>query len=351
MIKPVPLALVSAGLAVPVFFAASAELPKVNTIIHSQPLHAGRIDPKLFGNFIELLDDVVPGMWAELLNDRSFEGVVPAVNWCYFDGSPDICDRQWDTNATWTIDVENPFNGARSVRLVPGGQPASLTQSNLAVKKGISYAFSGYLRAERKTKARVLLKFLLPTGDWMILASAELPTLSKHWQKYSVEMISTGQTDHAVFELRGEGEGNLWADKLSLMPMDNLGGWRRDVVEVVQAVHPAIIRWGGSSVDPGQDRWKDGIGDRDLRKPWPNENWGRIDPNDVGIDEFCQFCERTGTEPLVCISFADGPQSAADLVEYCNGDTSTVWGAKRTANGHRAPYHVKGLAIGQRGER
>jgi alpha-N-arabinofuranosidase len=159
-------------------------------------------------------------------------------------------------------------------------------------------------------------------------------------------MTSKGQTDHAIFELRAEGKGTCWADKVSLMPMDNLGGWRRDVVEVVKAVHPAIIRWGGSSVDPGNYRCKNGVGNRDLRTPWRNENWGRIDSNDVGIDEFCEFCELASAEPLVCVSFADGAQSAADLVEYCNGNENTVWGAKRAANGHSAPYHVKYWQLG-----
>jgi len=35
-----------------------------------------------------------------------------------------------------------------------------------------------------------------------------------------------------------------------------------------------------------------------------------------------------------------------DLIEYCNGSSSTTWGAKRTANGHPAPYHLKFIEIG-----
>ena len=143
-----------------------------------------------------------------------------------------------------------------------------------------------------------------------------------------------------------EGEGRAWADKLSLMPADNLLGWRPDVVQAIKDVHPAILRWGGSACDPGEYRWKQGIGDRDRRTPFRNKVWGRIDPNDVGIDEFCQFCELTGVEPLICLSFSDGPQSAADLVEYCNGETNTPWGAKRAANGHPAPYRVKYWQVG-----
>lgn len=32
--------------------------------VSSRPLHQGQISPMLFGNFIELLDDLVPGMQA-----------------------------------------------------------------------------------------------------------------------------------------------------------------------------------------------------------------------------------------------------------------------------------------------
>lgn len=323
-----------------------AEPARVHATIHSQPLNSGRIDPKVFGNFIELLDDVVPGMWAELLNDRSFEGVVPAANWCYFDGSPDICDRHWDTNSTWACVRDHPFNGALCAKLNATSQVASLTQSGLSINKDLSYSFTGYLRAGNGVKAKVLLKFLLPTGEWMTLASADLPPLSPQWTKYSVKMFSVGRTDQAVLELRAEGPGNLWADKLSLMPEDSLQGWRRDVVEAVKEVNPGVIRWGGSSIDPGHYLWKKAIGDRDLRTPWLNQNWGRMDPNDVGIDEFCQFCELTSSEPLVCVSFADGAQSAGELVEYCNGAATTTWGAKRVANGHREPYRVKYWQVG-----
>lgn len=325
-----------------------AQTAKASTTVHAQPLHGGRINPKLFGNFIELLDDVVPGMWAEMLNDRSFEGVTKLSPWCYYDGAPDICDREWDTNATWTYDTENPFNGKRSAHLTATrGQPASLTQSGLAVKRGMEYACSGWFRADSpKLAVTVFLKTLLPDGKWMTLGSAKLGPMSQQWKKYSVRMESKGETDRAVFEVRAQGNGSVWADKLSLMPEENLKGWRRDVVEVIKDAQPALVRFGGSVCDPGAYRWKNGIGDRDLRTPFPNQVWGRLDPNDVGVDEFCQFCELTGVEPLICLSFSDGPQSAADLLEYCNGGALSGWGARRAANGHPKPYGVKYWQVG-----
>ena len=325
-----------------------AEPPPATTLIHSEPLHTGRINPRLFGNFIELLDDVVPGLWAEMLNDRSFAGVRRVIDPVYFDGSPSFCDREWDRNPTWDHDPAHPFKDAPSARLVATRQqPASLTQPGLAVKNGMTYTCSGWLQTgPAKLRASMILKTLLPNGSWLTLASAKLPPMSSAWTKYSVLLLPAGETDRAVFELRMEGEGNAWVSKLSVMPVDNLKGWRRDVIGAIKDLQPTLVRWGGSVCDPGEYRWKNGIGDRDSRIPFINKNWGRVDPNDVGIDEFCQLCELTGVEPLVCLSFSDGPQSAADLVEYCNGDVRTSWGAKRAAHGHPAPYHVRYWQIG-----
>ncbi len=301
----------------------AAQDSRTNAVIRAEAIPGGRVEPTLFGNFMELLDDVVPGSRAELLNDRSFAGVVPTADWVYYDGSLDICDRQWDTNATWSYDTENPFNGSRCVKLTAGPGPASLTQSGLSARKGMEYDFSTYMRGDGAIKVTVLIKTALPTGEWLTLASAELPLPSPEWRACSIKMTSIGETDRAVFELRAEGQGRLWVNKLSLIPGDNRNGWRADVVEAIKEIRPGILRWGGSTVDPGHYHWKNGIGDRDRRTPWANENWGRIDPNDVGMDEFCQFCELVGAEPLICVSFADGAHSAHDLVEYCNGETQT----------------------------
>ncbi len=317
-------------------------------VVHDARLHSGRISPMLFGNFVELLDDVVPGTWAEMLNDRSFEGVTRAANWSYYDGKPNFCDREWNIDPSWRYDTESSFNGSRSARLTATRhRPARLSQSGLAVRRGMAYEISGWFRAESpRLRATVLLKSLLPTGDWMTLASARLPRFSAAWQRYTTRLTSRGETDRAVVEVDLEGEGPAWADKLSMLPADNVLGWRRDVVQAIKDVHPAIIRWGGSVCDPGGYRWKEGIGERDRRTPFRNKVWGRIDSNDVGIDEFCQLCELTDVEPLICLSFADGPRSAADLVEYCNGETNTVWGARRAANGHAVPYCVKYWQVG-----
>lgn len=316
--------------------------------IFARPLHAGRINSMLFGNFVELLDDLVPGMWAEMLNDRGFEGVTPPAKWVYYDGSPTVCDRRWDKGDDWVLESTGAFNGTCCARITErDGRVASVTQSGLAVTKGAAYRFSAYMRRDGSgLRVQAVLKAPLGDARFAELASADLPTPGASWSKCSAQLMANGTSDRAVFELRLIGRGTLWADKLSLMPAANLNGWRTDVVEAIRASHPAVIRWGGSAVDPGRYRWKKGIGDRDRRVPFININWGRIDTNDVGIDEFCQFCALVGAQPLVCVSFSDGPASAADLVQYCNGGTDTKWGARRAANGHPATYGVKYWQLG-----
>ena len=330
------------------------EPSKVPTLtVSAQPLHAGRISPMLYGGFIELLDDLVPGMWAEMLNDRNFEGVENARWWCYRTGEPNFCDRKWNESASWCYDATNPFNGTRSAKLAAKRESnANLTQSGLAVKKGMAYHFEGYFKADVATlQPKVLLRAQNFDGTWTVLGSVELSNPMKQWAKEKCEIVCSGTTDRAVFELSVTGSGDLWVDKLSLMPADNQKGWRADVTQAVKDARPSIIRWGGLIVDPGDYKWKKGIGSRDLRVPFKNGPWGRIDANDVGLDEFLQFCELVDAEPLICVSFTDGAESAGDLVEYCNGGSDTEWGRKRAENGHPSPYGVKYWQVGnERGD-
>jgi alpha-L-arabinofuranosidase len=316
--------------------------------VSKQTLHDGRINPMLFGNFIELLDDLVPGMWSEMLNDRGFEGIVPPANWVYYNGSPTFCDRAWDLGqgASATKD-DHPFTGQRCARIVAGGElPARLSQPDLAVKQGAVYHVSGWIRGADAVRVQVALETKAPSGLSIELATAPAWKPTAQYTRFTANLQPQGSTDRAALVVRVTGSGTVWIDQLSLVPDDNREGWRTDVVEAIKASRPSLIRWGGSAVDPGAYRWKNGIGERDRRHPFPNVNWGRIDSNDVGIDEFCQFCSLVSAQPLVCISFSDGAQSAADLVQYCNGAPESDWGARRVANGHRDPYRVKYWQLG-----
>ncbi|MGZ8949297.1 MAG: hypothetical protein ACXW2H_07345, partial [Candidatus Aminicenantales bacterium] len=69
---PILFALSVALLIMPEPRRAAAQNDEVHLKVYSSPLHQGRISPMLYGGFVELLDDHVPGMWAEMLGDRGF---------------------------------------------------------------------------------------------------------------------------------------------------------------------------------------------------------------------------------------------------------------------------------------
>jgi alpha-N-arabinofuranosidase len=321
---------------------------EVHLKVYATPLHQGRISPMLYGGFVELLDDHVPGMWAEMLGDRGFEGILPASNWDYFRGEPNLCDRDWDKSPDWSYDTDRPFNDKQACRLdVSKARPTRLTQSGLAVRKGMAYTLSGWWRSRSPSpKVSTRLKAGLPDGSWMTLAEARLGSPGAEWKKFTGHLVSRGTTDRAVFEVEAVGAGNLWLDKLSLMPEDNIEGWRRDVVEAMKELGPPVLRWGGSTVDPGLYRWAEATGDRDSRPSFINRVWGRRDTNDVGLEEFVRLCRIVGAEPLICLSLGDGAPSARRLVEYLNGPADSEGGRKRTANGRAEPYGVKYFQVG-----
>ncbi len=327
--------------------AGAAEVA-VRLRVDSAPLHGGRIEPTLYGGFVELLNDHVPGMWAEMLGDRGFEGLLPTSTWDYFRGEPDLCDRDWDKGPDWSYDPERPFNDRQSCRLnVSGSRPARVTQGALAVRKGAGYEFTGYVRGGSPSSGlSVSLKALLPDETWATLASIRLPAPGQDWRKVQARLTSSGTTDRAVLEIEAGGGGPVWLDKLSLMPEDNVQGWRRDVVEAMKELAPPILRWGGSTVDPGPYRWSDAVGDRDLRPSFVNRVWGRRDTNDVGVEEFVRLCRAVGAEPLVCVSLGDGVESARRMVEYLNGPADSEGGRKRAANGRPEPYRVRYWQVG-----
>jgi hypothetical protein len=123
------------------------------------------------------------------------------------------------------------------------------------------------------------------------------------------------------------------------MSVDNMGGFRTDVVQALKALHIPNVRWpGGNMVSEYQ--WTDGIGDRDKRPPrFIRELW---EPNDVGIDEFMELCRLIDTKPYVAVNAGNGTaEQAAAEVEYCNGGPGTKYGKERARNGH--PELMKAL--------
>lgn len=144
----------------------------------------------------------------------------------------------------------------------------------------------------------------------------------------------------------GEGiYGGVWVGKESRIP--NVRGIRTDVVQALRAIKVPNVRWPGGCFADGY-HWRNGIGPAELRVKTINGNWGNVlEPNNFGTDEFMDFVDQIGSEAYITVNVGTGtPQEAADWLEYMTTDQPTTLGKERMANGHKAPYRVKYLGIG-----
>jgi alpha-N-arabinofuranosidase len=302
---------------------------------------------------VEYLCDLVPGLWAEKLADGSFEGLTPYA--VAFLKETDFKVKPWYPSgavnrAEYARDRQTKVSGETSLRIAAtGAAPCTvgISQDGISIGRGQPCDFKVWLRAQGvRGPVRVMLH-----QETTVYAKAEFQPTDQ-WQKYSLRLVPSAQDTNATLTLEFRGPGTLWLDNASLMPLDTVGGWRRDVVEALRALKPGVIRFGGSAVDEpsmGNLEWKDTIGDPDQRKPF--RAWGGLQPTGPGLAEFVQLCRAVAAEPLICVRFTQRtPKDAADEVEYFNGAVDTPMGAWRARNGHPAPYAVKFWQVGNERE-
>jgi len=121
---------------------------------------------------------------------------------------------------------------------------------------------------------------------------------------------------------------------------------RPDTLNLIRELRPTVIRYPGGNFASGY-HWEDGIGPRGQRPPRFDKAWQVPESNQVGTDEFIQFCRDVGAEPFLVVNDGSGtPQEAARWVAYCNDPLTTPQGERRAADGHLAPYRVRLWGIG-----
>ena len=318
------------------------------------------INPYIYGNFMEFIENHISGMWAEMVENRRMEVYLPEKS------TPECWQPYTVNNAAHFLLSRSAYSGTicQQVECIDdNGGFCGILQKGIGVTKARSYAGSVYLCGHGVGSVEIAVG--RDYGPFFLAyATATVTGITEDWQKYSFTFTSDATDDDAELVVRFSGPGMLRIDHPSLMPSDNRDGWRKDVVEQTQQLKPGILRFpGGCYADTYH--WQRAVGPRDLRKPQSNYHWSDVphdyrlseqrtgrhwrptEPNDVGIDEFMRFCELTGSEALIVINMGTGtPEEAAAWVEYCNGPADSAYGSLRAQNGHPAPYKIRYWQIG-----
>ena len=317
------------------------------------------ISPYIYGQFIEHIGDLInKSLWAEMLDDRKFYNDITSKPPAQSGrggpgrgaGGPGRGGRaatRWlpiGPDEAVVMDRQNPYTGLHTPLVhLAGDSQRGISQAGLALRKGKAYTGRVVLAGSPGAKISVSLLWGEGPGGRQTIAVA---AVNASYAKVPLKFTSGADTDNGRLEISATGQGSFHIGAVSLMPADNIHGFRADTVALLKAQRSGMWRFPGGNYLSAFE-WRDAIGDPDKRAPRLDPVRGGFQPNDVGTDEFMTLMGLLGVDPFISVNAGFGDAfSAAQLVEYANGAATSPMGRLRSANGHPAPYNIKWWGIG-----
>lgn len=330
--------------------ASAAQKPPVNVAIDASKTRAP-ISKYIYGQFLEHAGSLVnESIWAEMIEDRKFYNAVtskppeqpagpawrrrgPLRHWTPVGGDEVV-----------TMDSKDPYTGDHTPLVkLSSAEPHGVLQTGLAVRKGKAYTGRIVLAGSPGVIVKATLVWGKEAGDRQTVI---LRPVGSTYRKFPLSFQAKGDSDDAQLEITGTGTGSFHIGAVSLMPADNIEGFRAEVIAALKQLHSGVYRFPGGNFVSSYE-WRNGVGEMDKRPPVYDPVWHAVQPNDVGTDEFLTLCRLLGVDPYITVNAGFGDAwSAKELVEYTNGAITTPMGKWRAANGHPKPYNVKLWGIG-----
>ena len=255
--------------------------------------------------------------------------------------------------ARFSLDLQHPFTGIQSQRMsfVSGQGDVGLVNRGLNhwgmnFIAGKSYEGRIWVRADASTE---LLVALQSRDGKKTYAQKSLNVPASDWTPLDFSLTPDTSDTQGALALAIKRPGSVTLGYASLQP----GSWgrfkdlpvRKDVAEALINQGVTIIRYGGSMVNAAAYRWKNMIGQRDRRPPYPG-HWYPYSSNGWGVIDFLNLCEAAHIVAVPDLNINESPQDLADFVEYVNGPAKSEWGKRRAADGHPTPYRLTHLELG-----
>ncbi len=348
------------GLLLFCFLLTTGTAPSQSAAVHASidvSKTGAPISKYLYGMFLEHGGDLVnTGIWSEMLADRKFfypvqtAAPTPPAAMGSAAGNPrfrNVPTRWWmpvGGDGVVTMDTKNPYTGDQSPLVqLDGNEPRGFRQAGIAIRRGKEYTGRIFLAGTPGAVVKVTLVWGKGTADRQ---TVPIRTLGRAYRKFPLHYTAAADSDDAALEVTGTGRGSYHAGAVSLMPADNIDGFRAEVIAALKQLRFGVLRFPGGNFVSAYE-WRFGVGDTDKRPPIFDPVWHALQPNDVGTDEFLTLCRLLGVDPYITVNAGFGDAwSARELVEYTNGAVTTPMGKWRAQNGHAAPYDVKLWGVG-----
>lgn len=159
----------------------------------------------------------------------------------------------------------------------------------------------------------------------------------------------TYSLSNARFEAVSDGELRY----VSMKPANAYHNCRRDVLDALKALRPGTIRVPGGCFAE-RYIWKDGLLPIEDRPVIPDGGKRHLfsghygyDGYEFNIDDYAAISRYIDAEMEFTVRLrGNEPQDAVDLLEYCNGNADTKYGALRLSRGYSEPYNIRTWYIG-----
>ncbi len=322
-----------------------------------------KVSPSLYGIFFEEINHAGDGgIYPELINNRSFEfNREKPVFWTVLEKTKSAGNIQLVDH-----DAGSEYN-RKVLKVDVSGDGFGVVNEGywgVAVKSNEKYDL--VVRAKAKGNYQGGLGFALTCADHATTyGTTKIDKLDTEWKFYTLPIASNAQDLKAKFVVFPTAKGTIYLDYVSLKPTDTFkgNGLRKDLMEKLEALKPAFVRFPGGCWVEGDtmstaSRWKRTIGPAIDRWSQPNL-WGYVSTNGLGYHEYLQMCEDLNADAMFVINCGmshkghvpmeemnEYVQDALDAIEYANGPADSKWGKIRAENGRVEPFRLKYLQIG-----
>ena len=200
------------------------------------------ISPYIYGQFIEHIGDLINrSLWAEMLDDRKFYNDVnskaPAAGGRRGGGGrggrPAAQWRPIGPDDAVVMDRKNPYVGVHTPLIQLAGSDArGIQQGGIALRKGKAYTGRVVLAGSPGSKVTLSLVWGDGPGGKQSVA---IPAVGAAYAKFPLKFTAGADNNDARLEISGTGQGSFHIGAVSLMPADNIHGFRPDVIALLKA--------------------------------------------------------------------------------------------------------------------